>query len=102
VPTRNDGAPLLQPGPVATIAVAVALLGASAVVASAAGVLPRLPWDRVLGLATAAAFGLRTIGDFRVAGLFKRERRTEFARWDSMLFSPLCGALCAACAVAAA
>jgi len=102
LPTRHDGTPVLRPDRVATIAVAVALLGASAVVASAAGVLPHLPWARVLGLAAAAAFGLRMIGDFRVVGLFKRERRTEFARWDSMLFSPLCGALCAACAVAAA
>lgn len=101
VPTRADGSALLRPSHVATIAVAVALFGAAAVIASAAGLAPRVPWVHALGLAAAATFGLRMIGDFRVVGLFKRERRTPFARWDSMLFSPLCGALCAACAVAA-
>ena len=102
VPTRGDGTPVLRPGRAATIAVALALFGAAPVVASAAGLLPHLPWAQVLGLAAAVVFGLRMVGDFRVVGLFKRERRTPFARWDSMLFSPLCGALCAACAVAAA
>lgn len=108
VPTRADGQPTFRPPAVATIAVALGLLGAAAIVAGAAGLLPALPWApwpswlRDLGLAASAVFGLRMIGDFRFAGLFKREWRTEFARWDSQLYSPLCGALCLACAIAAA
>jgi hypothetical protein len=35
-------------------------------------------------------FLLRTIGDFRYVGFFKSVSGTEFARWDTILFSPLC------------
>jgi hypothetical protein len=99
IPTRGDGTALVQPSRIATLAVAVALVAAAAIVVSAAGSPPRAV--RILALATSAAFGLRMIGDFRIVGLFKRERRTVFARWDSLVFSPLCGALCVACAMAA-
>jgi hypothetical protein len=107
VPRRADGTPTFRPSALATIAVAGALFATAGIIASAAGLLPAPPllwpgWTRHLGLAAAAVFGLRMIGDFRFAGLFKREWRTEFARWDSQLFSPLCGALCLACAIAAA
>lgn len=108
IPTRADGNPTFRPPALATLAVAVALLATAGIIASAAGLLPALPWApwstwlRDLGLAASAVFGLRMVGDFRFAGLFKREWRTEFARWDSQLYSPLCGALCIACAIAAA
>ena len=107
VATHADGTPMFRPSALATIVVAGALFTTAGIIASAAGLLPAPSflwsgWSRHLGLAAAAVFGLRMIGDFRFAGLFKRERRTEFARWDSQLFSPLCGALCVACAIAAA
>jgi hypothetical protein len=38
----------------------------------------------------AAVFFLRAIGEFRLVGFFKRVRNTRFARWDTLLFSPLC------------
>lgn len=101
IPTSEDGAPTFRPGAVMTIAVAVALATGAAIIASAAGLLPALPWARPLGLAAAVVFTVRMVGDFRFAGLFKREWRTEFARWDSQLFSPLCGALALGCAIAA-
>jgi hypothetical protein len=108
VPTGADGAPTFRPAALLTLAVAIALLATAAIVATASGLLPAprwAPWPhwlRHLSLAAAVVFGLRMIGDFRFAGLFKRERRTEFARWDSMLFTPLCGALCVTCAMASA
>lgn len=101
IPTRQGGAPTFRPGALLTIAVAVALASGAAIIGSAAGLLPALPWVRPLGLAAAAVFTMRMVGDFRFAGLFKREWRTEFARWDSQLFSPLCGALALGCALAA-
>ena len=101
VPTRADGTPLLQPSTLACVAVAALLGTAAALVASAADLIPPLPYARPLALLVAVVFAARLVGDFRVAGLFKRERRTVFARWDSMLFSPLCGALAIACAIAA-
>lgn len=101
LPTRADGSAVLHAPMGASIAVAVLLLAAAAIVASAAGLGPRLPWVRALALALAAVFTIRLVGDFRFAGLFKQEQHTSFARWDSMLFSPLCGALAIGCAVAA-
>jgi Protein of unknown function (DUF3995) len=108
VPTRRTGARTFKPSAALTIAVALALLGTAAVLAAASGLVPSprwAPWPnwlRHLSLAAAVVFGLRMVGDFRFAGLFKRERTTAFARWDSLLFSPLCGALCVACAIASA
>lgn len=35
-------------------------------------------------------FLLRTIGDFKYIGFFKRIKKTEFGKRDTKLFSPLC------------
>ena len=101
LPTGGDGARAFTPSAGLTVAVALALATGAALIASAAGWGPTLPWARELALAAAAVFGVRMIGDFRFVGLFKREHRTLFARWDSALYSPLCGALALACALAA-
>lgn len=47
-------------------------------------------WASALCLLGALVFALRTIGDFRTAGLFKRVRATTFSRWDDLLYTPLC------------
>lgn len=101
LPQRRDGERTFKPSAALTWAVALVLLATAAVVASAAGIGPALPQARALGLAASAVFLLRMIGDFRFAGLFKRVHSTEFARYDSLLYSPLCGALAAACLLAA-
>jgi hypothetical protein len=49
----------------------------------------------------AVVFGLRAVGDFRTVGFFKRVRATRFAQLDSRIYSPLCAALSAGCAVVA-
>ncbi|WP_416145629.1 DUF3995 domain-containing protein [Paenibacillus polymyxa] len=35
-------------------------------------------------------FILRSIGDFKWVGFFKRKKGTFFAKWDTVLYSPLC------------
>jgi len=35
-------------------------------------------------------FFLRSIGEFRLVGFFKKIKNTKFAYWDTILFSPLC------------
>jgi hypothetical protein len=42
------------------------------------------------GWALAGIFLIRSIGEFRWVGFFKRERGTLFAKWDTVLYSPLC------------
>jgi hypothetical protein len=42
----------------------------------------------VLGIAV--IFLLRSVGDFRYLGLFKKVRNTPFAQYDTQLYVPLC------------
>ncbi|HKE13653.1 MAG TPA: DUF3995 domain-containing protein [Kofleriaceae bacterium] len=101
-----DGRAAFEPGPGPTIAVAALLLLAAALVTCCAELwtLPMVPgWLPRLGTwGVAAVLAARAVGDFRLFGLFKRVRGTEFARRDSRLFTPLCVALAAGCALVAA
>lgn len=38
-------------------------------------------------------FVLRAVGDFKYLGFFKKVKNTKFAKWDTLLFSPLCAAI---------
>lgn len=38
-------------------------------------------------------FLLRAIGEFNYFGFYKRVKTTDFAKWDTKLFSPLCLAI---------
>jgi hypothetical protein len=95
LPERN-GQPVCRPGAAATVVVAIALLGAAVVLALRAGLLsdliggPAVHWASWM---VAAAFLLRSIGDFRWVGFFRRERGTRFAYWDARLYTPLAFAL---------
>ena len=92
VPTVG-GERLLNPSPFVTILVAAALFAAMLVV------LGRLEmwgafvpgWIFYSGTwVISLLFLLRAIGDFRYVGFFKGVSDTDFARWDTILFSPLC------------
>ena len=92
IPTAG-GARLLNPSPVGTILVAAALFAAMLVVLGRLKIwgafVPR--WIFNLGTwVISLLFVLRTIGDFRYVGFFKSVTDTSFARWDTLLFSPLC------------
>jgi hypothetical protein len=90
-----DGVPVLRPGRAATLAVA-ALLLAAAVVSLWRGAWPDsgASWVPHTGiLVIAGVFAARAIGDFRLVGFFKRVRGTDFARNDSLVYSPLCAAV---------
>ena len=85
-PKLADGQPMFVPGPVATLAVAALLLFAAAISAS----VVFGEFRQWLMYAMALAFALRAIGEFRYCGFFKRIRSTEFAYWDTRVYSPLC------------
>lgn len=93
-----DGRPAFTPSRTATVLVAVALAAAS-LIALARGGFVVLPVPSFLVQLAAAIVGLvflaRTVGDFRLAGAFKRVHGTPFATWDTWLFTPLCGLLSA-------
>ena len=99
VPSRPDGEPLFRPGRVACLMVALALGIAALIVVGRARLMdvPLSPWILRAGTwGIAATFAARTVGEFRYVGLFKRVRGTLFARWDSRVFTPLCGAIAGA------
>ncbi len=99
VPSR-DGAHTFEPGPAATLAVATAaLVVAGAAEMSRRGAGGGLP--RLVALIAGLAFSGRSLGDFRLVGLTKRERGTTFARNDTWLYTPICMVLSAGCMVAA-
>src|SRR5688500_13525389 len=92
VPERN-GKPAFTPSQAGTLLVAGAFLAAAWLVLGRLGIGGRFlpPWVfhwSAWGLA--AVFLLRATGEFRTVGFFKRIRGTNFARWDTLLFSPLC------------
>jgi hypothetical protein len=83
----------LDPSPLATIMVAVALLIAMLIVIGQLGMLGEVipKWIFRWGnWGICIIFLLRAVGEFRLVGFFKQVRDTEFAYWDTRLFSPLC------------
>jgi hypothetical protein len=82
-----------DPSPLGTILVALALLIAMFIVIGQLGGLgAAIPkWVFRWGSwSICIVFLLRAVGEFRLVGFFKQVRDTEFAYWDTMLFSPLC------------
>jgi arginine exporter protein ArgO len=82
-----------NPSPLSTILVAIGLFCAMFVILGQLGTLgERVPrWIFHLGTwGISIVFFLRAVGEFKLVGFFKRVRNTEFARWDTWLFSPLC------------
>jgi hypothetical protein len=92
IPSTGEGS-LFRPSQLATAAVAILLLLAAWFVLELGGRTSLLLPDvmtRYGGWLIAAVFILRAIGDFNWLGFFKRRKGTVFARWDSLLYSPLC------------
>ena len=91
-----DGKPVFQPSAVAMLVVAIGLALCAVVIAGTAGMLTLPLSQTVLTWLTrglAMVLLLRTIGDFRLVGFFKRICDTRFARLDTSVYSPLCLAL---------
>lgn len=105
VPSRADGTPAMRPGRLAALAVAVALLAAGLLLLGRANViatgLPSIVL-RVGAWGVALTFAARTIGEFHYVGLFRTVRGTAFAKWDALLFTPLCFLLAVSAATIAA
>ena len=92
VPEVN-GQRAFTPSRSGTLAVAGALLFASAVVAIAGGIVRvggYAAFFRIMAFGLSLTFLARAIGDFRLVGFFKRIHGTRFARLDTVVFSPCC------------
>jgi hypothetical protein len=91
IPHKPGESPIL-PGMFACLAVAAALLAATYLCLALTFALP-LPMQASLVrhgvLGVALVFALRTLGDFRYVGMFKRVTGTEFAKRDTKIYTPL-------------
>jgi Protein of unknown function (DUF3995) len=93
IPTNTNGNLIFRPSPLATIIVAIGLLGFGLVMLANLGIF--LTWlsPKIVRIATwaiIAIFGLRAMGDFRYVGFFKKIKNTTFAKNDTKIYSPLC------------
>ncbi len=92
LPTNSEGRRVLNPGPVACSIVGIGLLFFASVYAVKIGWLGVYPeWLMAYsGWFIPTIFLLRTIGDFKYVGIFKKVKTTLFAKTDSELIIPLC------------
>ncbi|MGW8958586.1 DUF3995 domain-containing protein [Paenibacillus sp. NPDC055715] len=84
---------LFEPSKTGTAIVAILLAIAAWFVLELGGVTQFLLFNSFYSYGAgllSCLFILRSIGDFRWVGFFKRKKGTVFAKWDSLLYSPLC------------
>lgn len=93
IPTDSSGGVLFMPGRMTTITVGLGLLAFAAINLGYAGWIGTGLEKGILRYAMwciIAIFALRTIGDFRYVGFFKRQKASAFARMDTRFYSPVC------------
>ena len=93
MPDRPPDMPLPQAPSSAYLFVAVALALAALVVLACADLLLTSVWPKLSTVACfllGVIFILRAIGEFQMLGFFKSIRGTDFAFWDTWLYTPLC------------
>jgi hypothetical protein len=91
VPTMN-GKPVFVPGRLITLIVSVGLsfMGVMVILLHYQGT-SQYSWVlRPIGVALGVIFGLRSIGDFNLVGIFKKVRNSNFAKYDTFAYTPLC------------
>lgn len=88
IPSRG-GKPLFKPGRFLTLIVALLLAG-FAWYAYGLQYGAMVPGTDYPAAAIGLLFILRAVGEFRMVGFFKRTRDTEFARFDTWFYTPLC------------
>jgi hypothetical protein len=88
-----EGKLVFDPSPFLTLLVALALFTAAFIILGQIGFLSLFAPNTVFYYGTlfiSLVFLLRSIGEFRLVGFFKKIKNTKFAYWDTILFSPLC------------
>lgn len=90
IPTDNTGKKVMHPDAKASAFVGFWLLFFS-LYYSTHFIHVDLPgWTSYIGWGISSIFILRSIGDFKYVGFFKRIKDTEFSEMDTKLYIPLC------------
>ena len=92
LPTNEKGERILNPRKIDCAIVGFGLLGFGLFYLWKAGLIQLgLPiWVAYVGWIIPAIFILRSIGEFRYVGFFKKIKTTDFGKMDTQLYSPLC------------
>ena len=89
LPTDAEGNRLLNPSKFMTFVVGFILLGFS-YVSYKLYTGDESPIIVYVGYGLSILFFLRVIGDFNLVGLFKKVKNTEFSKYDTWVYIPLC------------
>jgi len=93
LPKDRSGKLIFSPGPIACLVVASGLLLFTAInLLNFFSYFPKeyQNFNEAAFFLIALIFGLRAIGDLSYVGFFKKVRSGVFAKWDTLLYSPLC------------
>jgi hypothetical protein len=93
VPTKKNNVPVIKPGPLSCIVVALTLASFGVYILIKSGIIGiHLPvWISNCGLwMISGIFLLRAVGDFKYVGFFKEIKSTKFGQLDAIYYSPLC------------
>jgi hypothetical protein len=92
VPTKITGEKVLKTSYISSFIVGFGLMIFAAYYVLAGQLVPlQIPVILTfLGWLIPSIFLLRTIGDFKYVGLFKKIKNTHFSRLDTLYFVPLC------------
>lgn len=89
LPTDTEGNRLLNPSKFMTFVVGLILLGFS-YVPYKLYTGDESPVIVYAGYGLSILFFLRSVGDFNLVGLFKKVKNTEFSKYDTWVYIPLC------------
>ena len=89
LPTDAEGNRLLNPSKFITFVVGFILLGFS-YVSYKLYTGDESPIIVYAGYGLSILFFLRSVGDFNLVGLFKKVKSTEFSKYDTWVYIPLC------------
>ncbi|HZF71438.1 DUF3995 domain-containing protein [Sulfuricurvum sp.] len=91
IPTKN-GIPLIKPGKIATVSVGMALFGFALIAYMLyfydLSFSPYHDYVVTSGWVLSGVFTLRAIGECNTVGLFKKIKSSEFAYYDTRLYTP--------------
>ena len=93
LPTKENGERVLNPKKIDSAIVGIGLTVFGVFYLIKSGLLEFNIPDWMMkygGWIIPTIFLLRAMGEFKYVGFFKKIKDTEFGKWDSKLFSPLC------------
>ena len=90
---EGEQKPAFTPRKWGTLIVAILILLASVIIVVQAGYLQEFQTNnlsKIGSIVCAFVFIFRAIGDFKYVGFFKNIKHSQFARYDTWFYSPLC------------